>query len=151
LGVSVELTPNGTHGAFFPRLAMRLVNGTVFRLFRNRRFAGAHLLMLNTVGARTGQQRKATLGYFADGDNAWLIVGSVGGAARHPTWVYNLAKHPDQVSIELGNRALKVKPRTLKGDERARAWQRIIAEAANYAEYPARTDREIPIIRLTPA
>jgi hypothetical protein len=39
---------------------------------------------LNTVGARAGQSREATLGYFADGDKAWLIVGSVGGAARHP-------------------------------------------------------------------
>ena len=149
--MSVELTPNGTRGAFFPRPVLKLLNGTIFRLFRNRRFAGTCLLVLNTVGARTGQPRKATLVYFTEGDNAWLIVGSMGGAAKHPTWVYNLTAHPEHVSIEVGKHTVKVQPEILKGDECTLAWQRIIAEAPGYAEYPSRTDREIPVIRLTPA
>jgi deazaflavin-dependent oxidoreductase (nitroreductase family) len=149
--MSVEVPPQGTRGASFPNLALRLANPLVFALFRNRRFAGAHLLRLNTIGARSGQPRQATLGYFADGDNAWLIVGSAGGSAKHPTWLYNLAKHPDRVSIEIGTRKIKAKPDILKGEARERAWQRIIAEAPNYAQYPTKTDREIPIIRLTPA
>jgi deazaflavin-dependent oxidoreductase (nitroreductase family) len=107
--------------------------------------------MLGTVGARSGQPRRTTLGYFADGESAWIIVGSAGGAAKHPAWVYNLARHPDQAWIEVGNRRLKVKPEKLRGDERSRVWQRIVAEAPSYASYPEKTDREIPVIRLTPA
>ena len=130
---------------------MKLLREPIFRLYRNRRFAGARLLMLTSLGARSGQPRRHTLGYFPDGDNAWLIVGSAGGSATHPAWAYNLAKHPDQVWIEIGQRKLKVKPELLKGEERARAWQRIIAEAPVYASYPSKTDREIPVVRLTPA
>jgi deazaflavin-dependent oxidoreductase (nitroreductase family) len=123
----------------------------IFRIFRNRRFTGTRTLMLTTIGARSGQPRRNTLGYFAGGDNTWIIVGSAGGSARHPGWIFNLAKHPDQVWIEIGDRKLKVRPETLKGVEHDRAWQQIIAEAPVYADYPSKTDREIPVIRLTPA
>jgi deazaflavin-dependent oxidoreductase (nitroreductase family) len=149
--VSVEVTPSGTRGAFFPRPLLKLLNEVIFRIFRNRRFTGARILMLTTIGARSGQPRRNTLGCFTDGDNAWIIVGSAGGSARHPGWVFNLAKHPDQVRIEIGNRKLKVRPETISGEERNRVWQQIIAEAPVYADYPSKTDREIPVIRLTPA
>jgi deazaflavin-dependent oxidoreductase (nitroreductase family) len=66
--------------------------------------------MLTTVGARSGAQRRSLLGYFPDGENAWIIVGSAGGAAKHPAWIFNLAKHPDQVWVEMGNRKIKVAP-----------------------------------------
>jgi deazaflavin-dependent oxidoreductase (nitroreductase family) len=129
---------------------MRLVNRVIFTIFRNRKFLGGNLLMLTTVGARSGEQRRSTLGYFPDG-NAWLIIGSAAGAAKHPAWFFNMAKHPDQVWVEIGSRKVKVKPQTLKGEERAQAWQRVVAEAPNYAGYETKTDREIPIVRLSPA
>jgi deazaflavin-dependent oxidoreductase (nitroreductase family) len=154
LGVSVEITPKGTRGGTMPRLPgplMRFANATIFRIFRNRPFNGGRLLMLTTVGARSGQERRSTLGYFPDGNNAWLILGSAGGAANHPAWVYNLAKHPDQVWIELADRKLKVKPETLKGPERDRAWKQVVAVAPGYAGYETKTDRQIPVIRLTPS
>lgn len=131
-----------------PAPLMRILNAAIFRILRNRPFQGGHLLMLTTVGARSGEQRRSTLAYFPDGPDAWFIIGSAGGAAKHPAWMYNLARHPDQVWIELGNRKIRVTPETLKGEERAQAWQRIVAKAPNYAAYESKTDREIPVVRL---
>ena len=152
--MSVEVPPRGTRGVRVPRLpgpVMRLLNDVMFRLYRNRRFRGAHLLSLTTIGARSGQPRRTTVAYFPDGDDAWLVVASAGGTATHPAWLFNLARHPDQVWVELGHRKLKVRAETLKGDERARAWRRITAQAPGFASYETSTDREIPVIRLTAA
>jgi deazaflavin-dependent oxidoreductase (nitroreductase family) len=135
-----------------PAPVMALMTTTIFRLFRNRRFRGFPLLMLTTVGARTGQPRRTVLGHFDDPANprAWVIVASAAGSARHPAWYFNLAKHPDQVWIEVGDTKLKVRPTLLTGAERATAWQRVIAAAPSYADYTTKTDREIPIVRLEP-
>jgi deazaflavin-dependent oxidoreductase (nitroreductase family) len=130
---------------------MRIINGIIFGLFRNRKFFGGRLLKLTTVGARSGEPRSSTLGYFDDvGGNRWIIVGSANGAAKHPAWFFNLAKNPDKVWVELGSRKVKVTPETLTGEARAQAWQRVLAEAPNYAGYETKTDREIPIVRLSP-
>ena len=134
-----------------PAPLMRFMNDLIFRIFRNRDFNGGRVLMLTTVGARSGEQRRSTLGYFPDGDNGWIIIGSAGGAAKHPAWIYNLAKHPDQVWVEIGNRKIKVTPETLKGEARAQAWQRVVANAPGYGTYETKTDRQIPVIRLSPA
>ena len=152
--MSVVVPPKGTRGGKFPRLPgplMQFMNDTVFRLFRNRRFAGNTILQLSTIGARSGQPRRSTVAYFPDGANAWLIVGSAGGAEAHPAWVYNIAKHPDQVWVEIGNRKLKVTPELLAGAARAAAWQKVIATSPGFASYEVKTDRELPIFRLTPA
>ena len=151
--VSVVVPPSGTRGASIPVPAplMKFMNGLIFRIFRNRDFNGGRVLMVTTVGARSSEQRSSTLGYFPDGDNGWIIVGSAAGAAKHPAWIYNLAKHPDQVWVEMGNRKIKVTPETLTGETRAQAWQRVIAAAPGYAGYESKTDREIPIVRLSPA
>jgi deazaflavin-dependent oxidoreductase (nitroreductase family) len=77
-------------------------------------------------------------------------VASAAGSARHPAWYFNLAKHPDQVWIEVGDAKLKVRPTLLSGEERAAAWQRVIREAPQYAAYETKTDRQIPIVRLEP-
>lgn len=134
-----------------PAPMMRFINDLIFRIFRNRDFNGGRVLMLTTVGARSGQQRRSTLGYFPDGANGWIIIGSAGGAAKHPAWIYNLARHPDQVWVEIGNQKIKVTPETLNGEARAQAWQRVVAAAPGYGSYESKTDREIPIIRLSPA
>jgi deazaflavin-dependent oxidoreductase (nitroreductase family) len=61
-----------------------------------------------------------------------------------------LAKHPDNVWIEVGDHKLRVTPELLEGEQRAAAWQRVVAEAPNYAAYPTKTDRQIPLVRLSP-
>jgi deazaflavin-dependent oxidoreductase (nitroreductase family) len=113
------------------------------------KMGGRPLLYLTTVGAKSGQRRTAVVMPFPDGDDAWLIVASRGGTADHPSWFYNLVKHPDEVDIEVDGRKTAVTPRTLTGAERATAWERITRERPNFAGYEKKTDREIPVIRLT--
>ena len=110
---------------------------------------GYHLLLLHSTGAKTGQPRQTLLGYIPDGDNAWLITASFGGNAKNPAWYHNLAAHPDQAEIEIRDRKVKVTASQLTGQEREAAWQRFVATNSRYGGYPAKTDRVIPVIRLT--
>ena len=155
--MAVELTPNGTYGARMPTLPRPLTNIAIrlnvafFRLLGNRmRVQGLPLLLLTTVGARTGQRRHTVLGGFDEGGGTWLIVASGAGSARHPAWYYNLAKHPDDVAIEIAGHTTRVRAESLRGTEREAAWQQVVARAPGYRPYATKTDREIPIIRLTP-
>jgi deazaflavin-dependent oxidoreductase (nitroreductase family) len=119
---------------------------------------GQPVLLLSTVGAKTGKLRQAVLCWFpdsdasdgdaSDSDNSWLVVASGAGSAKHPARFVNMARHPDQVSIEIGGRRIKVEPESLRGEERAATWRKVVALAPGYASYEKRTDREIPIIRL---
>jgi deazaflavin-dependent oxidoreductase (nitroreductase family) len=112
---------------------------------------GFPTVLLTTVGARTGVEHTHVLGGFADGEDAWIVVASKSGASTHPHWFVNLAKSPDNVWLEVGNRRVKVRPTLLKGDEREAALAKVAAIAPRYGGYQKKTDREIPIIRLTTA
>ena len=112
---------------------------------------GFPTVLLTTIGAMTGEERTHVLGGFSDGDDAWLIIASKGGAATHPAWFINLAKRPDKVWLEVGNRKLQVKPDLLHGAEREAAYAKVAAIAPQYGKYPKSTNREIPVIRLTPS
>ena len=74
-----------------------------------------------------------------------------GGAVHNPAWYHNIAAHPDQVWIEFGGKQLRVTPTQLDGDARAQAWQRITQSQPRYHGYETKTDRAIPVIRLTRA
>jgi deazaflavin-dependent oxidoreductase (nitroreductase family) len=88
--------------------------------------------------------------WFADGEDAWLIVAS-GGGRRYPDWHLNLMAHPDRASIGLpGRDTVPVTPHRLDGADGEQAWQRITAAQPRYAKYQRKTDREYPVIRLTP-
>ena len=156
----VQLTPRGTRGAGFPKMApwvlaiFHFLNIGMFRLLgRRMRVQGRPLLLLTTTGAKTGRRRQTTLGWFPDEDGAGdsrLVVASAAGAATHPSWYVNLARRPDDASIEVDGRRVAVNAESLHGPERDRAWARIIALAPGYGKYAERTDREIPVVRLTP-
>jgi deazaflavin-dependent oxidoreductase (nitroreductase family) len=109
---------------------------------------GVDALVLTTVGAKTGQKRQTLLGWFPDGESAWLVVASAGGAATNPAWYHNLAAHPDQAQVEVGGKTVNVTAAQLSGPERDAAWQRITAAQPRYAGYEKKTDRLIPVIRL---
>jgi deazaflavin-dependent oxidoreductase (nitroreductase family) len=130
------------------------MNVAMFRLGgRRMRVQGRPLLLLETAGARSGKRRHTTLGWFPDEDPArrsWLIVASAAGAASHPAWFFNLAKRPDDVAIEVDGERVEVRAESLSGDERERAWSRVVALAPGYGKYARDTDREIPIVRLVP-
>ena len=155
----VRLTPRGTRGSRFldlPPLLRSLfmaINIGVYRLFgRRMRIQGRPLLLLTTIGAKTGKRRQTPLGWFEDDpprSDAWLVVASAAGSASHPAWYVNLAHRPDDVSIDVGGERVAVTPQSLEGEERERAWARIVAVAPGYGQYAVTTDRQIPVVRLT--
>jgi deazaflavin-dependent oxidoreductase (nitroreductase family) len=67
----------------------------------------------------------------------------------NPAWYYNLAAHPEQVTIEVNGQSIPVSAEQLHGTDRETAWEQITTSAPRFAQYQARTDRELPVIRLT--
>lgn len=145
----IIITPSGTRGVNIPMppAAIRKPAFAIANFFLRRR--GTLILELITTGAKTGRERSVPLGYFDEGPNAWLVVASLGGAAHHPAWYFNMANNPDKIWIELDGRRIKVQADTVTGDAREAAWRRITRIAPNYASYQTKTDREIPVVRLT--
>lgn len=109
---------------------------------------GLHSFVLETTGARTGMLRHAVLGYLAEDSDAWLVIGSMGGADRNPAWVYNLAAHPDATVVLADGERIGVRAERLSGEELDRAWARVAVEAPEYVAYRSRTRRAMPVIRL---
>jgi deazaflavin-dependent oxidoreductase (nitroreductase family) len=144
--------PTGTRGARQPGRMYRWMNRLILRRARRTeaRTMGMNLLVLTTVGRKSGQARTTPLAWFPGPDGSWLVVASAGGATANPAWYLNLAAHPDQVTVEQGGRKVAVTAEELHDAEREQAWTRITAEAANFRQYETTTDREMPVIRLTP-
>ncbi len=148
--MTIETPPGGTHGnREIPGPIARFGARTMAAIYRRSARMAKSMLLLDTVGAKSGEPRVAALGFIADGAGRWLIVASASGTARNPAWLHNLAAHPDQVWIEIGRERIKVRPETLAGDERQAAWARIVAATPQYGKYETQTDREIAVIRLT--
>jgi deazaflavin-dependent oxidoreductase (nitroreductase family) len=112
---------------------------------------GFPVVLLTTRGAKSGLERTASLGGFVDGDDAWLVVASNMGSAKHPAWFLNMIKNPDDIWLEVGKRKMKVRGESLKGTAREDAIKRIAAISARYGGYQQKTDRKIPVVRLTAA
>jgi deazaflavin-dependent oxidoreductase (nitroreductase family) len=129
----------------------RKANGRMVRKIRRGRgtFMGMDVLILTTVGRRSGQPRETPVAWFAGDEDGWLIVAS-GGGSQHPDWHANLMAHPDRASIDLpGHGAVPVTPHVLDGAERERAWQLIAAAQPRIAKYQSKSDRRYPVVRLT--
>jgi deazaflavin-dependent oxidoreductase (nitroreductase family) len=105
-------------------------------------------LLLTTIGRKSGEPRHVPLLYVDDGDG-YLIMGSKGGNVEHPVWFLNLQANPD-CEIRVGAPPVKARARLLSGEERATAWAKVATRHPTYAKYQARTDREIPVVRLEP-
>jgi deazaflavin-dependent oxidoreductase (nitroreductase family) len=148
----VRVPPKGTRGVPFPRFLNKLGSALSPRMFRRkpqRTAGGIATLLLETTGARSGKPRFAILGYLEDGPSAWLVVASAVGSSHHPSWLYNLAEQPRATIEFFGGRRVEVEADTLEGADLEAAWKRLEAEAPEYPKYHAKTDREIPVIRLT--
>jgi deazaflavin-dependent oxidoreductase (nitroreductase family) len=109
-------------------------------------FKGASLLLLHTVGAKSGQERVNPLAYQADGDR-YVIFASFAGSPTNPAWYHNLMAHPD-VTVEVGSERFAVHARVAEGDERERLWTRQKERVPTFAEYETKTSRAIPVIIL---
>ena len=109
-------------------------------------FEGATLLLLTTIGAKSGQSRLAPLAYLQI-DDMMVIVGSKAGSDTNPDWVHNLRANP-QARIEVGTDAYDVVARELPPDERDAVYPKIVALAPGFGEYQEKTDRVIPLFEL---
>ena len=157
--MAVTLAPKGTRGTEIPGFAKTLMKAgsglgnLLFNMMGDRmKMQGQPLVLLTTIGAKSGKQRKVLLGRFDDTEHpdAWLVVGSNGGAARHPGWCHNLAANPNKAWATVDKQTTRVRADSVEGDNYQVAWDRIVSLASGYGSYLQKTDRMIPIIRLTP-
>jgi deazaflavin-dependent oxidoreductase (nitroreductase family) len=109
-------------------------------------FDGTELLLLTTVGAKTGQPRLSPLSCRRV-DGKLVIIAGYGGADVNPAWVYNLRADP-RARIELAGESYDVTARELRGAERAAIVPKIVAVAPHFAEFQANVTRVIPIFEL---
>jgi deazaflavin-dependent oxidoreductase (nitroreductase family) len=133
-------------------LAMDRFNQLLIAQFRANggkltgQFRDAPMLLLNTIGARSGAPRTTPLGYVRDGD-AYVIMASKSGAPTNPAWYHNLLARRT-AAIEVGHEGFEVEHRVVQGDERDRLWERIVAQWPMAADYARATARRIPVIVL---
>ena len=110
-------------------------------------FANTPLLLLHTIGAKSGQQRVNPVVYVSDGDRL-LIIASKGGAPSHPDWYYNLLANPI-VTVELGKEKFRARAAAVtEGPERDRLYALMVARNPGFAEYEKKAKRKIPAILL---
>ena len=124
--------------------AYRETNGEVGHIWN-----GATSLLLTTTGRKSGEPRTSALIYAKDGDD-YLVVASMGGAPMHPAWYLNLEANP-QAEIQVLADRIPVTARTATPEEKPRLWDIVREQWPNYDVYQSRTDRDIPVVVLTPA
>ena len=112
------------------------------------RDTGWPVIVVTTLGAKTGKVRKFCL-MRVEHDGQYALVASKGGAPENPVWYYNLKAHPDAVMIQDGPEPFDVVLKEVTGDDKARWWERAVAAYPPYAEYQAKTPRQIPVFVAT--
>lgn len=112
-------------------------------------FAGASLLLLHSIGAKSGQERVHPLMYLPV-EEGYAVFASKAGAPTNPAWYHNLLTHPE-TTIEIGTGIKKVRAREASGSERERIWSRQKQEQPAFAEYERKTSRKIPVMVLEPS
>jgi len=127
---------------------MRAFNETLIVEFRanggklSGRLANSSLLLLTTIGARTGQPRVTPLGYVRDGER-YVVIAANAGAHKHPDWYHNLLAHP-HVVVEVGSERFEAMAWTAEHDER----EHLIALIPYFAAQQVKTQRVIPVVVL---
>ena len=127
-------------------------NKTIIEEFRvnggkvSGRFANTTLLLLTTIGAKSGQARTNPVAYTTDGDHI-IIMASKGGAPTNPDWYYNLKANP-MVTVELGREQFQARAVIAEGAERKRLFRQMAEIMPGFADYQRNTDRQIPVIIL---
>ncbi len=125
------------------RFLFRLTNGRI-----GGHLMGSDMLLLTTVGRRTGREREVPLLTVPEG-KAWVVIASNAGDDRPPAWWLNLQARPE-AQIRVAGEILPVRAREAPPDERTRLWAMIVASHSGYAAYEKRTTREIPVVLLEP-
>lgn len=112
------------------------------------RMANLPVLLLETVGRKTGTARANALTYLAWGDS-FVVIASVLGEAKHPAWYLNLKARPE-VMVQVGSRRFEARARDAEGEEREAIWRALVVQSPDYEQYRERTGRRIPVVVLTP-
>lgn len=111
--------------------------------------AGHPLLVMHSKGAKSGERRRAILTFTRDGDD-YVVAGTASGAPTTPAWVQNVRENP-RVEIEAGNRTFGATAGVVDDDdERDQLWRQHVDALPHFAEYPEKSGRVIPMVRLTP-
>ena len=122
----------------------------VYRATRGRighRFPGSPpMLLLDHIGAKSGEKRTTPLVYVRDGENL-VLVASKGGNPKNPAWFHNLRANPE-TTVQVGSKKRSVRARVAEAAERERLWPKAVETYGGYADYQERTDREIPLVIL---
>ena len=124
---------------------------TLYRLTGGKiggKMAGNPILLLDSIGRKSGQKRTTPLVYFQDGDD-YVIIASNGGAPSHPAWYYNLKSTP-QTMIQVMDKQIPVTAAVAAPAERGRIWPALIAKHDQFRQYQEKTAREIPLVILSP-
>jgi deazaflavin-dependent oxidoreductase (nitroreductase family) len=111
-------------------------------------FEGADMLLLHSVGAKTGTERTNPLLYLTDG-RRFIVIASYGGAPHNPDWYHNLLANPE-VTIELGTKTRRAVASRVPDAERDRLYAEMADRRPQFAEYERKTTRRIPVVALTP-
>jgi F420H(2)-dependent quinone reductase len=109
---------------------------------------GRPIIVLTSVGARTGKLRKTAL-MRVEHEGSYAVVASLGGAPRHPVWYYNLKANP-HVELQDGPMKRDYLAREVSGDDKALWWARAVETWPDYARYQTKTSRQIPVFVLEP-
>src|ERR1700730_12480869 len=112
-------------------------------------FAGSPLLLLHTIGARSGRERTNPLMYQDLRAGRVTVFASANGAPTHPDWYHNLVANPIVIA-EIGTEARQFRAHTATGEERQMIWSRQMQGSPGFAGFEARTDRQIPVVILEP-
>ena len=113
-------------------------------------FAGAPLLLLHSVGARSGRERVNPMMYQDLGDGRVAVFATKAGAPTHPDWYHNLVANR-YVTVEIGTETCRFRARTATNGEREPILGQAEADYPGFADYETKTDREIPVVILDPA
>lgn len=109
--------------------------------------SGAPVCVLTTTGRKSRRTRAVPLLYLKDGPHL-VVVASQGGAPEHPAWYLNLQAEP-RAEVEIGRCRFAVVAQRVDDSEKARLWPRLLAMHPAYETYQRRTERSIPVVRLS--
>jgi F420H(2)-dependent quinone reductase len=131
--------------------ALGRLNVPIYRLTRGRlmnKVGAGPVLLLTSVGRRSGQRRTAPVLYGRDGEQLF-VVSSNGGNHNQPGWAYNLKANPD-AEIEIGSARSLVRARVVEGEERARVWRLMNELYGGFEDYDENVSRSIAVFALEP-
>jgi deazaflavin-dependent oxidoreductase (nitroreductase family) len=113
---------------------------------RGYHWRGTTILLLSTLGRRSGEQRTSPLIHRVDGAR-WVVVASKGGAPQNPAWFENVMAEP-AVTVQVLDEVFPARASVAEGGERERLWALMSEVWPAYDEYQERTERQIPVVVL---